>query len=259
MKTISISRRFFALIVAAIIGMACAMAQTEVRHTVQRGESLESIAQTYGVTVEALQQANPNMTVLYVGYKLLIPVRMQTADPSRQDSGSRMMPVTQSGENPVVSEYQYNPYQSSQTHYTPVEQTENVTPADFSCWYLSYLAGYDSFEHGYYGLGWITLGDNGWGATLSAHGSYGLQKPGAIRFYFGPAYGVVLHPNVLLLAQLRGYVVSDGDDTTGGIDFAPGLRLRCGKASIGAAFNFGWAHGYDKLQTSVEISIGCKF
>lgn len=57
--------------------MACCtsvFAQTESQHTVQRGETLESIATKYGVTVDALKQANKDaQQYLYAGMKLVIP------------------------------------------------------------------------------------------------------------------------------------------------------------------------------------------
>lgn len=49
------------------------MAQ-QVSHTVQRGETLESIAKKYNVSVYALTQSNPDAKdVFYVGMKLVIP------------------------------------------------------------------------------------------------------------------------------------------------------------------------------------------
>lgn len=52
-----------------------AMAQNQtVSHVVQRGETLESIAEYYNVSVEDIDKANPNMDgVVYVGLKLSIP------------------------------------------------------------------------------------------------------------------------------------------------------------------------------------------
>ena len=49
------------------------MAQ-QVSHTVQRGETLESIAKKYNVSVYALTQSNPDAKeMFYVGMKLVIP------------------------------------------------------------------------------------------------------------------------------------------------------------------------------------------
>ncbi len=49
-------------------------AQTSVTHTIQRGETIESVANKYGISVTDLQQANPDTKeYLYVGMKLTIP------------------------------------------------------------------------------------------------------------------------------------------------------------------------------------------
>jgi len=52
-----------------------AMAQSQtVTHVVQRGETIESIAEIYKVSVEDINKANPNADgIVYVGMKLNIP------------------------------------------------------------------------------------------------------------------------------------------------------------------------------------------
>lgn len=54
----------------------CAMAQSQtVTHVVQRGETIESIAKQYNVSVDDINRANPNTDGLfYAGMKLVIPV-----------------------------------------------------------------------------------------------------------------------------------------------------------------------------------------
>lgn len=63
-------------ITIAIMLMLCvniSMAQTK-SHTVTRGETIESVAKKYGVSVDAIKQANPNMgSMFYVGMKIIIP------------------------------------------------------------------------------------------------------------------------------------------------------------------------------------------
>lgn len=67
-----------------------ATAQSEVKsHTVQRGETYESIAQLYGVSVDAIKRANPNnYNLIYAGMKLVIPESagnvVTTSEPASQ-------------------------------------------------------------------------------------------------------------------------------------------------------------------------------
>ena len=53
-----------------------AMAQSQIiTHVVQRGETLESIAKYYNISVADLNNANPNADgIIYVGMKLAVPV-----------------------------------------------------------------------------------------------------------------------------------------------------------------------------------------
>lgn len=58
---------------------ATAQSQTST-HVVQRGETLESIAEYYKVSVDDINKANPNADgMVYVGMKLVIPVRSESA------------------------------------------------------------------------------------------------------------------------------------------------------------------------------------
>lgn len=64
-------RLFICLI--ALLSVTMLMAQ-QVFHTIQRGETLESIAKKYHISVNDLKQANPNTAdMCYAGQKLIIP------------------------------------------------------------------------------------------------------------------------------------------------------------------------------------------
>lgn len=67
-------RRVTMLLMAAIVGFAVSIAQTIVNHTVDRGETLESIAQKYGTTKAKLIELNPDAAqMIYVGMVLKVP------------------------------------------------------------------------------------------------------------------------------------------------------------------------------------------
>lgn len=66
------------LTMIALLSMTIAVAQ-QTSHTVQRGETLESIARKYNVTTAAIKKANPNAAdMIYVGMKLIIPSSQQS-------------------------------------------------------------------------------------------------------------------------------------------------------------------------------------
>ncbi len=86
------------ILFAVILSSATAFAQTAAtvtEHTVQRGESLESIASKYNVTPQAILDANPTIKTIFTGIKLTIPA--PTAQPPATDSNRNPANTTRSG------------------------------------------------------------------------------------------------------------------------------------------------------------------
>ena len=74
-----IKKMFLSVILCATSMLAMAQAKT-VTHVVQRGETIESIADFYKVSVEDINKANPNADgIVYVGMKLNIPQSEESA------------------------------------------------------------------------------------------------------------------------------------------------------------------------------------
>ena len=68
-----VKKIFLSVLLCAVCMFSMAQSQT-VTHVVQRGETLESIAEYYKVSVEDINKANPNADgMVYVGMKLNIP------------------------------------------------------------------------------------------------------------------------------------------------------------------------------------------
>jgi LysM repeat protein len=91
-----------ALLAQVLLAAAPARAQATTIHIVQRGETLYSIAQHYGVSVSAICAANSiaNPRLIYAGQRLVIPVSGGTpasAPPSGASAGTTH--VVQPGEN----------------------------------------------------------------------------------------------------------------------------------------------------------------
>lgn len=86
-----IKKLFLSVLLCTVCMFAMAQSQT-VTHVVQRGETIESIAEYYNVSVEDIDKANPNMDgVVYVGLKLNIPTssvqpKTSTRDVSKETS-----------------------------------------------------------------------------------------------------------------------------------------------------------------------------
>lgn len=71
------------ILISTLFSAACAIAGAQTQqatHIVQRGETLESIAEYYHVSVDDINKANPNAEgIIYVGMKLVVPQAAATA------------------------------------------------------------------------------------------------------------------------------------------------------------------------------------
>ena len=86
-----IKKTILSIILLLVCVFAMAQSQT-ITHVVQRGETIESIARYYNVSVEDISKANPNMDgVVYVGMKLSIP---QSNEPTNAPNSAQPLTVT---------------------------------------------------------------------------------------------------------------------------------------------------------------------
>lgn len=108
-------KRFF---VSMLFSIVCvfAMAQNQtVTHVVQRGETIESIAEYYKVSIADINKANPNADgMVYVGMKLAIPTSSKPQIVSNNDNqgGSTYTQENNiehhSNDNKAYQEYKYD-------------------------------------------------------------------------------------------------------------------------------------------------------
>ena len=81
-----IKKIFLSVLLCTVCMLSMAQSQT-VTHVVQRGETLESIAESYKVSVEDINKANPNADgIVYVGMKLNIPTSSKPQIVSNNDN-----------------------------------------------------------------------------------------------------------------------------------------------------------------------------
>lgn len=222
-------------------------------HVVERGETVASIAKAYGLTEEALLEANPDAaSFCYVGMVLNIPEVTavqgdarngdvaRVSDPNNQETSAddnvMMTTVSKSGNNAA--------------HIVNQEDDEKDAK-NFSGLMLTYEAGYESFEHGAYGVMVRGFYGKGLGMVLGVNANYGLAPAGTnggIVFQFGPTYGYAFTKFFMLHADLLGYIggydIKSAKNLVigGGIQGGPGVLFKFGDAMIGATFLFGWNH-----------------
>ena len=172
MRLIKSIMRTVVLMLLVVSGTMSVMADTT--HVVNRGETLQSIAQKYGVAVDQIIAANPQASqFIYVGMELTIP-------------GSAV-------QAPAVSEQYLQNVDGSAIQPTQVIQPEsgvdNYGPM-ISQWGIDYIANFVDKGKGFYGLFFEAIGESGWGGFFSVGASYGIIKPGQLHLRFGPDYGV---------------------------------------------------------------------
>lgn len=244
-------KKLITMMVFLLLGIAV-FAQT---HTVERGENLQSIAEKYNVTVSQLVEANPGADKLfYVGLKLNIPEPSVTNTTGVQN-------------NTVVA--QSLPAETSVKGY--VDQIDDgLTANDYGHVYINYSADPQKFDKGFYGIGFSSYNDHGFGANLSAHGNWGIVDKGQLMFKFGPAYGFPINQYLMVNVALRGFIytydepngrneTSTDQKVDGGITLTPGVTFKFEKFFIDAGFEFGWANGDSNLYKCIELGIGYKF
>lgn len=100
-----IKKIIFSVLFCTVCMFSMAQSQT-VTHVVQRGETLESIANDYHVSVDDINNANPNADgIVYVGMKLAIPtnskVQSQSYDENKETVSREISSKGQEKQNTV--------------------------------------------------------------------------------------------------------------------------------------------------------------
>lgn len=253
----TLRKRLLSAICLVTFGACFAFAQTNtIKHTVDRGETLQSIAKRYDTTVERIIELNPDAAqFLYVGMELVI----QNDKEHKQAN------------TPV--EYA-NPYNSIASHTTDdvfgQSRRNKYNVSDFGFLGISYFAPFEYADEGYYMLGGNFFSDSGWGGEYQIGFNYGLVDKDYAGFAFlvGPGYGYAFN-NVLVSASLdflgtySGTGESQKTGTNGkdmkfnwGIALMPKAAIKLGKVTPWVGVNALWAKGADKLSFGFQIGIG---
>lgn len=266
MKRMSIS--LFLLIISMLIGLP-AMSK-EIEHIIERGETIESVAQKYKVTADDIKKANPEMGgSFYAGTVIIIPEVAQTAE-------SIIVTDNEVKTGMEKSAQAYGSFTES-TSSTPAlsSSSEGDTASLFGSTYLFYMANPEHFDLGVYGIGFDNYKSNGIGYTAAIGLSYGIVKPGSISFLFGGTYGVPVNEFILPALKLRGFIgfgemnvgyktIQSVRDTknydineivcNGGIYFTPEIKFRINTIIIGIGYDLGFNsyRGIDNKQTVTQ-------
>ena len=147
----TLAKRLLSAICMMAFCICLAVAQTNtIKHTVDRGETLASIAKRYAITEAKLIELNPDAAqFVYVGMELIIPVvSTETATEQKQVYNN-----TDNLSNIVA----YSPISNSDTNFSYNDSFEKNRKSSY--FELGYSASTfeDVKSSGSYGFGWTSL------------------------------------------------------------------------------------------------------
>lgn len=255
------------------------MAQTTVTHTVERGETIESIAKKYGVTGQEIIKANPDAKeIMFAGMKLEIPKKSNIQNNADLPKASSSNTILNNNKNEITYTQKANkteecPNTKETNNYSG---TNSITPENFNNYSIGYVAAFDDFGHGCYSLGFDIFSDKGFGMSFQGNANYGIVKSklATLNFFLGPAYGYVVHPNIMLFTSLGAIMTAsekekmkrshDGSheyktteqQMTWGVALRPQIVFRAGKIFPRVGIDIGWHELSKKVSASLNIGIG---
>ena len=270
-----IKKMILSVLLCTVCVVTMAQSQT-VTHVVQRGETLESIAKYYNVSVEDINKANPNADgIVYVGMKLNIPANSnppikKDIDVSKDYQRTIETTTTNKSEVTITSRSAKNNYNVNKT---------TIDLNGYSFWGLFYRASFEDAGTGFYGLGGTAFSSSGWGVNIYIGADYGLAEKHyeGFCFYIGPSYGYNFN-NILLMGSLDFIGIYSGqgeDQQTGtnhkgetytytgtkskfgwGIALSPQVGIKLNKVTPYLGLDFNWTKDTKKIDVGFCVGVG---
>ena len=268
--------KLMTIIAMCIMVTATAFAQTsEKMHKIEKGETIESIAQKYGVTVEDIQKANPNAGgYFFTGMSIKIPEKVD----ANEGKTTTEMPVAITEENTMLEQVD-----------TDNKVFNNLTtkdPCSFNFTGATYIASFEAADKGAYYFNWQIFSSSGWGAEFGLGANYGLIESDYAGVFFraGGAYGYAITDKILLSTSFcfegnyhgTGEYIESGYSNSNanwgghyyevtrkgdlkfdwGLSFNPQIVFKMGKMLPHAGLSFNWSQGTKKIDVGFIVGVG---
>lgn len=280
MRQIKIGCRTIAIMAFMLIGIATSFAQTTTKHIVERGETLEMIAEKYGVTKDEIVKLNPDAAqFVYVGMELVVPkgnkeIRHEETTPQQPvySNEERTNKRDYSEENAdkwnVVFEIGYGFIPKTegvtgQTNYM-YEATLGVKYNVVNGLYASMRVGYNSANYHGRTMG-VTSSNTAHFVEIPLEAGYTLETPNR-QFAIAPFGGIDFNIGVSGKTEKGVGKNKQSDDVKIGGKLAMGarlgLRLRLWSFNLSGAYHFSMNKKYDIYfgkDAYPEISVGWGF
>lgn len=253
-------KKLFFLFILMLASLSMS-AQTNQSHTVQRGETIESVAKKYGISVNDLQQANPSAKdYFYAGMKLVIPhkTNMQNTTQTQSSNSSNRVVITV----PSSAKTKNDPIKTTKQKVQMPTFYSDLDGSDFTSVALTFGSDFTDLVGMTYGIqGQYFLG-NGLGATITVGANYGLEDDADIMFRLGPSY-VYPVTNMFYVMGTACYTLTIGDyngntGTVSGVSIIPTIGLSFNRIKVGFNGDFHWRNGGD-FGIGAYLSIGYSF
>lgn len=247
----------FALMLASL----SMSAQTRLSHTVQRGETIESVAKKYGISVSDLQQANPSTKdYFYAGMKLVIPRKTSTQNTTQtqNSNSSNRVAVT----NPSSTKSRNNPIKAIKQKVQKPTFHSNLDGSDFTSVALTFGSDFTDLVGMTYGIQGQYFLDNGLGATLTVGANYGLEDDADVVFRIGPSYVYPL-TNMFYVMGTACYTLTLADyqgntGTVSGVSVIPTIGMSFNHIKVGINGDLHWRNG-GNFGVGAYLSVGYSF
>lgn len=247
----------FALMLASL----SMSAQTSKSHIVQRGETIESVAKKYGISVSDLQQANPSTKdYFYAGMKLVIPhkTNIQNTTQTQSPNSSNRLAIT----TPSSAKTNGNSIKTKKKKVQMPTFHSDLDGSDFTSVALTFGSDFTDLVGMTYGFQGQYFLDNGFGATLAVGANYGLEDDADIMLKLGPSY-VYPITNMFYVIGTACYTLTKGDymgnvGMVSGASVIPTIGLSFNSIKVGINGDLHWRNGGD-FGVGAYLSVGYSF
>jgi hypothetical protein len=278
----SFQKRLSAILCMVVLSICLAVAQTNtIKHTVDRGETLTSIAKRYATTEAKIIELNPDANqFVYVGMELLIPIVSSTPE-----SG-----ITVDADNSKKSETSNASY-TTDKEYKTADNSAEESQLRF-CMEIGYgfldkiYDGGSAFAYeATVGVNYTAIADLYVGGRIGYNSSYYsynritqtyhlLSIPIEVGYIFATAdrkFGFIPFAGFDFNIGLSGNYKDKSDRTEStkfkiggklGVDFKVGIRLRLYEFNISAGYHIptnDWQKTYFGNDAYPEVSLGFGF
>lgn len=276
------------LVCVAAMTLTLATNARIVEHTIDRGETIESIAKTYGVSTISILKENPEMKdMFFAGMVIKIPIAEQKEEDPTQTQSTQSDTQYSTKHNILTTQVNNVDVSTDDNRgYKGTQQTCSYSEAqltfdDFSSFYLSYNAQFNHFDKGCYGIGYLmSLGNlKHWGLGFAIEANYGIvNKDASIMLDISAYYGIPINKYFMPYLKLTGYWIPSQETVVGtstynsgkvqeikrsamggGMHLAPGVAIKIKPFVIYVGYELGFcsyeaATGKQKIETGQYVT-----